>query len=330
MSQAAVEPKVAPELEEAPTNILGRVQAIQGFQILILLVFVVVLFTALEPGSFMTVNNLRTIAVNTSILAVLGVGMTFVIITGGIDLSVGSVLVFSGVVASKTMSAMGGQGWGTAVVGVAVSCLCGLAWGILNGVLVSKAKVPALIVTLGTLGMALGLAQIITSGVDIREVPNVLGDSIGYWRIGGKLPVLVVFAGLEETTPAVWDRMIAIGVDAGFHLTRAAVPPMRRQGYGRIVLTTSGRAMRVEDCVPGLVAYSTAKMAQVGLMPLDWFMWANDFPHSVGTWPNSEKFVAETFAEVDEATRRKILLENPAEYFGLDLEADITETPARA
>ena len=51
-----------------------------------------------------------------------------------------------------------------------------------------------------------------------------------------------------------------------FHLARAAVPHMRRQGYGRIVLTTSGRAMRVEDCVPGLVAYSTAKMAQVGLM----------------------------------------------------------------
>jgi NAD(P)-dependent dehydrogenase (short-subunit alcohol dehydrogenase family) len=41
---------------------------------------------------------------------------------------------------------------------------------------------------------------------------------------------------------------------------------MRRQGYGRIVLTTSGRALRVEDCVPGLVAYSTAKMAQIGLM----------------------------------------------------------------
>lgn len=77
---------------------------------------------------------------------------------------------------------------------------------------------------------------------------------------------LVVFANLEETTPAVWDRMIAIGVDAGFHLARAAVPHMCRQGYGRIVLTTSGRAMRVEDCVPGLVAYSTAKMAQVGLM----------------------------------------------------------------
>jgi NAD(P)-dependent dehydrogenase (short-subunit alcohol dehydrogenase family) len=77
---------------------------------------------------------------------------------------------------------------------------------------------------------------------------------------------LVVFAGLEETEPTLWDRMVAIGVDAPFHLARAAVPQMRRRGYGRIVLTTSGRAMRVEDCVPGLVAYSAAKMAQVGLM----------------------------------------------------------------
>jgi len=77
---------------------------------------------------------------------------------------------------------------------------------------------------------------------------------------------LVVFASLEETEPALWNRMLAIGLDAAFHLARAAAPHMRRQGYGRIVLTTSGRAMRVEDCVPGLIAYSAAKMGQVGLM----------------------------------------------------------------
>jgi NAD(P)-dependent dehydrogenase (short-subunit alcohol dehydrogenase family) len=71
---------------------------------------------------------------------------------------------------------------------------------------------------------------------------------------------------LEETSLAMWDRMVAIGIDAPFHLARAAIPHMRRQGYGRIVLTTSGRAMRAEDCVPGLIAYSAAKMAQVGLM----------------------------------------------------------------
>jgi NAD(P)-dependent dehydrogenase (short-subunit alcohol dehydrogenase family) len=77
---------------------------------------------------------------------------------------------------------------------------------------------------------------------------------------------LVVFASLEETALTVWNRMVAIGVNAPFHLARAAVQHMRQQNYGRIVLTTSGRAMRVEHCVPGLIAYSAAKMAQVGLM----------------------------------------------------------------
>jgi NAD(P)-dependent dehydrogenase (short-subunit alcohol dehydrogenase family) len=77
---------------------------------------------------------------------------------------------------------------------------------------------------------------------------------------------LVVFANLEETELAVWDRMVAIGISAPFHLARAAIPYMRNQGYGRIVFTTSGRAMRVEDCVPGLTAYSAAKLAQIGLM----------------------------------------------------------------
>jgi NAD(P)-dependent dehydrogenase (short-subunit alcohol dehydrogenase family) len=77
---------------------------------------------------------------------------------------------------------------------------------------------------------------------------------------------LVVFASLPETERTVWDRMVAIGISAPFDLARAAIPHMRNQGYGRIVFTTSGRAMRVEDCVPGLTAYSAAKMAQVGLM----------------------------------------------------------------
>lgn len=77
---------------------------------------------------------------------------------------------------------------------------------------------------------------------------------------------LVVFADIEQTDRALWDRMVAIGISAPFDLARAAVPHMRRQGYGRIVLTTSGRAMRVENCLPGLIAYSATKMAQVGLM----------------------------------------------------------------
>ena len=69
----------------------------------------IVVFSLLEPDAFATVNNARNIATNAAILLVIAVGMTFVIITAGIDLSVGSVLVFAGVVSAKAMNGMGGD-----------------------------------------------------------------------------------------------------------------------------------------------------------------------------------------------------------------------------
>ncbi|HXH36547.1 MAG TPA: ABC transporter permease [Plantibacter sp.] len=166
----------------------------QAFQIFIVLLVVIAIFSALAPDTFAQLSNLRLVVQNASILAVLGVGMTYVIITSGIDLSVGSVLVFSGVVSATTMRALGGDDWGTATIGIVVSIGVGIVWGTFNGILISKAKVPPLIVTLGSLGMALGLAQIITGGVDIREVPSVLTDSIGYGNILGAVPIISVIA----------------------------------------------------------------------------------------------------------------------------------------
>ena len=171
---------------------LARVQV---FQIVLVLVAICVIFSILAPGSFPEWSNARQIIQNVSILAILGIGMTFVIVTSGIDLSVGSVLVFSGVVAAKAMRAIGGDGWGVAAVGIVVAVLCGLAWGLLNGFLIGKAKVPPLIVTLGTLGGALGLSQVITGGVDIRDVPPVLVDTIGYGNLPSTtLPLISVIA----------------------------------------------------------------------------------------------------------------------------------------
>jgi predicted TIM-barrel fold metal-dependent hydrolase len=62
-------------------------------------------------------------------------------------------------------------------------------------------------------------------------------------------------------------------------------------------------------------------------MPLDLFLWGSDFPHSVGTFPRSMEYVDETFAGLDPSLRRRILVGNAAEHLGLDLDADITETP---
>jgi ribose transport system permease protein len=177
------------------THSLRQVLQVQSFQILLVLLVIFLIFAALAPEVFPTWSNVRQIIQNVSILGVLGIGMTFVIVTSGIDLSVGSVLVFSGVISAKAMQALGGAGWGTAIVGILVAVACGLAWGLLNGVLIAKAKVPPLIVTLGSLGAALGLAQVITGGVDIREVPAVLQDSIGYGNVAGTtLPTISLIA----------------------------------------------------------------------------------------------------------------------------------------
>jgi ribose transport system permease protein len=185
--------EVAPS-EETPSGRLARLARLQALRIMILLAVIVVIFAVLKTSSFLTVFNIRGIVINTAILAVLGVGMTFVIITGGIDLSVGSVLVFSGVVADKAMAGMGGQGWGTAIIGALVAIGCGLAWGMINGFLIARAKVPPLIVTLGSLGMALGLAEVITGGVDLRDVPTVMVNAVGFGNIVWQIPNLAVIA----------------------------------------------------------------------------------------------------------------------------------------
>lgn len=179
---------------DAKETIWARLARTQWLQILFVLLAVVIVFSIMAPESFAQWNNWRLIIQNASILAVLAVGMTFVIITSGIDLSIGSVLVFSGVVAAIVMRELGGDGWGTAVVGILVSIASGLFWGLFNGFLVAKAKVPPLIVTLGTMGIALGLAQILTGGVDVRDVPRVLTTSIGYGNVFGTIPIISVIA----------------------------------------------------------------------------------------------------------------------------------------
>lgn len=88
----------------------------------------------------------------------------------------------------------------------------------------------------------------------------------------GRLDVLVHNAGVvlwedvELPETRIWEETLAVTLTAAYRLARAALPHMRSRGYGRIVLTTSGRATRVENARPGLVAYSAAKLGVVGLM----------------------------------------------------------------
>lgn len=175
------------------TDMLRRLLEVQAFQILLILIVILVVFSLLAPEVFPTWANARQVLQNMAILGVMGIGMTFVIITAGIDLSIGAVLVFSGVIASMSMRALGSEGWGVAIVGAIVAVGCGAAWGVLNGVIIAKMKVPPFIVTLGTYGAALGLALVITGGEDIKDVPSVLASAVGYGNIPGTtIPIIVL------------------------------------------------------------------------------------------------------------------------------------------
>jgi ribose transport system permease protein len=188
----AVEPEREPPVPRAPW--WQRLVTGSTTPIGLILVGLIVVFSVLEYENFVSVSNARNITTDAAVLLVLAVGSTFVIVTAGIDLSVGSVLVFAGVIAAKAMGAVGGEGVGTLLVGFAAAVGSGLAWGALNGFLIAKAKIPPLIVTLGTLGMALGAALLITGGVDQRDVPFKLVETVGSGRLFGELPYLVLIA----------------------------------------------------------------------------------------------------------------------------------------
>jgi ribose transport system permease protein len=176
----------------------------------LILLAIVAGFAALRFQQFATVFNFRNIATDASGLLIIAVGMTFVIITAGIDLSVGSVLVFSGVIAAKVMLAIGGESWGAIAAGLLAGLVAGTAWGVVNGLLVTKAKVPPLIVTLGTLGMALGAALLITGGIDVRGVPLRLTTTIGIGQLAG-VPYLVLIAAVVTAIGAITLSMTRFG-----------------------------------------------------------------------------------------------------------------------
>ena len=107
-------------LDEKETY-LRRAMKIQAIQVVLVLLVIVAIFSAIAPGTFLTFFNQRNVMINVSLFAILGVGMTFIIITAGIDLSIGSMLVFSSVVSIKVMQLIGGDGWYPSIIGILVA-----------------------------------------------------------------------------------------------------------------------------------------------------------------------------------------------------------------
>ena len=199
----SVDPELQLDGEQLPQ---WRVALLALSRVWIALFLLVILgyFSLATPGhAFFQAENFKTIALDTSEVILLAVGQTFVIVTAGIDLSIGGILVFSGVAGGLTMLNQSGTkaqtdaliyphaGWAVPL-GVAVCLLAGLGWGIFNGFIVAKLKMPPFIVTLGTLGITFGAADLLSGGTNLSSVPTSFQDHVGNGKLLGIfVPVLI-------------------------------------------------------------------------------------------------------------------------------------------
>lgn len=178
----------------------------ESLSIFLILAGIVVAFAILTPsGTFFTLWNLKNVALDASQLLILASGMTFILIAASIDLSVGAMVVFCSVVAAKSIAALAGSAEQAAqflyphlavalLIGIPASIAVGLGWGLVNGGLTVKLKIPAFIATLGTASVIIGLSQVWTGGQNVANVPLPLQKFFGFGELAGIVPWPVVTA----------------------------------------------------------------------------------------------------------------------------------------
>ena len=150
-------------------------QFVSMYGSLIGLLLLVVVISVLRPR-FISAANLRNVIRIASINGLLAIGMTFVILTGGIDLSVGAVMGCAGMYSAYFAQAAKGY---PPIVAVLIGLLIGLGFGLFNGWIIAYLKVPAFVGTLGSMSIASGLTFLLT---DAKPIPNL---SEGFKKMGG-------------------------------------------------------------------------------------------------------------------------------------------------
>jgi ribose transport system permease protein len=197
----------------------------QRLQKLLPFVTLIALFIALTIASpnFLTETNLASVVRQTAVINIIALGMTLVIITAGIDLSVGSMLAVAGLFG--TMAMRDGH---SIPYAVATGIITGLICGLLNGLMIALFKINPFIVTLGTMGIYRGLALVISNGLPIHEIPqsfsylgagNLLGVPVVLWIL--LVCALFMHFILENTKLGRYSFAIGSNPDAAFY---AGVP----------------------------------------------------------------------------------------------------------
>lgn len=193
-------------------------------------VTLIVLFVALIIASphFLTPTNLSSVVRQTAVINIMALGMTLIIISGGIDLSVGAILAMSGLLGTMAMES--GQ---PIFLGVAIGLATGTACGLFNGFLITRLRVNPFIVTLGTLGIFRGVTLIISNGLPVHKIPpafsflgegNVLGVPFVLWILllcAAAMHFLLEHTKLGRYAFSIGSNEQAAfyaGIPVGFHL----------------------------------------------------------------------------------------------------------------
>ncbi|MGI6154081.1 MAG: ABC transporter permease [Christensenellaceae bacterium] len=163
------------------TNVLSNVMLKYGIYLAFIVIFIVF---SLSNESFLTPTNIRNIIIQCAFIAVAGVGQTLVILTGGIDLSVSSLLSLTGVI----MGFAAVSGMGLAAI-IFIALILGVGVGATNGVLIGVLKMPPFVVTLGTQGICRGIALVISQGSPFSQFPEGFGFLGGGYV--GEFPVII-------------------------------------------------------------------------------------------------------------------------------------------
>ncbi len=186
----ATAPVTPPETGHRFSAAWVRDQLIRRAMLIVMLL--VIAFFSYRSARFGTVDNLQTILIAAAPFALIALGQTLVILTGGIDLSVGSIIAVAGMTAAAVAKANPGQVWLTVLSAVAV----GLLAGAINGVLVAWIDVPPFIATLGMLTAGAGIAYVIGGGAPINGLPEEFGRIANTTVLGLQVPVILMIVGI--------------------------------------------------------------------------------------------------------------------------------------
>ncbi|HUP56145.1 MAG TPA: inner-membrane translocator [Bdellovibrionota bacterium] len=237
---------------------------------------VMVILAFLTDGTFLTPRNITNLTRQVAINGILAIGMTYVILIGGIDLSIGSVVALAGVMAGVLQvnyglsQWTGGDAYLATVLTIAAAVITGLFCGVFNGYLITRHRIAPFIITLGMMVIARGLALIFANGAAIAPLSEQYGElgqgyiapAIADWLVGGFTVALVAMnllkrnKGLAEYTNAAAAAVLGGIAFYAFHGYRGLPIPvlifgalgltgiliLQRTRLGRFVLAIGGNA----------------------------------------------------------------------------------------